>query len=142
MTVDWAYHHRGIMAWLPEIWNLQHEVGLVELAGDDIDADEGDGYDAECANLVQVMKWCEEHLPEGDYFEEARDPPPQSSLLPPEQPAVLGSVAVRWARGVSDRHGGVAVPRAQWKEVRSVSSPPGAPFVARSLRAASVCVAR
>jgi hypothetical protein len=31
MTVDWAYHHRGIMAWLPEIWNLQHEVGLVEV---------------------------------------------------------------------------------------------------------------
>jgi hypothetical protein len=29
--VDWAYHHRGIMAWLPEIWNLQHEVGLVEV---------------------------------------------------------------------------------------------------------------
>ena len=73
MTVDWAYHHRGIMAWLPEIWNLQHELGLVGLAGDDIN-DEDDGtYDSQCASLVSVMTWCEEHLPEEDYFEDWKE---------------------------------------------------------------------
>ena len=69
MTVDWAYHHRGIMAWLPEIWNLQHELGLVELAGDDIEEEDED-YDRECANLATVLRWCEDHLPEGEYFED------------------------------------------------------------------------
>jgi hypothetical protein len=38
-----------------------------QLAGDDIDAGSEAGYDAECAHLIQVMKWCEEHLPEGEY---------------------------------------------------------------------------
>ena len=49
MTVDWAYYHRGILAWLPEIWSLQQEAGMTE---EDDETDVNKSY----LDLINVLK--------------------------------------------------------------------------------------
>jgi hypothetical protein len=89
-TKDWAFYHRGIYVWLPEIWNLHDYIGLqgsLDGTADDelIDSLARDAtvddpakypdthatqYERPYHNLVKILQWAEENLPEGTYFED------------------------------------------------------------------------
>lgn len=64
---DWAYAQRGIFAWVAEIWHIAHAAG-VEVKDparwfmDEI---------SEADNL-KILKWCDQNLKAGQYFEEWR----------------------------------------------------------------------
>lgn len=88
-TKDWAFYHRGICVWLPEIWNLHDFVGLpgsldgtaddelIDGLARDVSDDpskypdtHGTQFERPYHNLVDILHWAEEHLPEGTYFED------------------------------------------------------------------------
>ena len=89
-TKDWAFYHRGICVWLPEIWNLHDHIGLrgsldgtaddelIDGLARDSSTDDPSKYPDTHAtqferpynNLVEILHWAEENLPEGTFFED------------------------------------------------------------------------
>ena len=88
-TVAWAYYHRGVVVWLPEIWNLHDHIGLPGALDGTADDELIDGlardrsddpskfhdqhatqFERPYHNLVALLHWAEEHLPEGSFFED------------------------------------------------------------------------
>jgi len=83
----WAYTHRGIVAYLTELWDLLAKAGI------EVGAGSGTGNDRAAAamggidlsNVQDILAWCEKELPPGSYWQDwtafVRPSPPSPRAL-------------------------------------------------------------